>query len=198
MMYDAVTHTRSAPPAGVNKPSWEFNPTISGKWLLFGRQSGRNYRRSQVILRSLTSKTSFVLADVSTKGDVVYPGQINGNWVVWGRCGPSSCSVYRWNLTTKAGNKLVNTLQRDTYEFNPAVAADGTAYYVHAGPYCGQRTRLVKHGVGAPETVLTAFNNGVGLGELTAAANPVSGTDVYFTKVRCALNSSDVYKVLDP
>ena len=198
MMFDAVTHKRSAPPAGVNKPSWEFNPTISGNWLLFGRQSGQHYRRSQVILRSLTSKTSFVLADVSTSGYVVYPGQVNGNWVVWGRCGPSSCSVYRRNIATRVSNKLVNTLQRDKYEFDPAVAVNGTAYYVHSGQYCGQRVRLVKHGVGTPETVLTGFNNGVGLGQLTAAPNPVSGTDVYFTKIRCALNSSDVYKVLDP
>jgi hypothetical protein len=37
--YNADTHARSNPPAGVNTSEWEWEPSISGDWLLDGRLS---------------------------------------------------------------------------------------------------------------------------------------------------------------
>src|SRR3972149_4749495 len=34
---DAVTGARTAPPAGVNPPTFEYEPTLPGDWLLFTR-----------------------------------------------------------------------------------------------------------------------------------------------------------------
>ncbi len=97
-MYDVVTHVHSAPPAGVNTPAIEWSPRISGNWLLFGRVSGPNQRHSQVILRNLTNKTSFVLADVNSTKITAYPGGISGNWAVWGVFGPNSASIFRRDI----------------------------------------------------------------------------------------------------
>src|SRR6185437_7394583 len=53
MMFDLQTKKRSAPPAGVNTPSLEDEPTISGDWLLFHRLELGSSPGEQVILRNV-------------------------------------------------------------------------------------------------------------------------------------------------
>jgi hypothetical protein len=36
-LFNLMTHVRSDPTVGVNTPAWEYRPTISGPWILFGR-----------------------------------------------------------------------------------------------------------------------------------------------------------------
>src|SRR3990172_6374664 len=38
--YDLATEKRSSPPRGINTRQWEFWPSMSGQWILFGRLSG--------------------------------------------------------------------------------------------------------------------------------------------------------------
>ena len=122
-LYDAVTHVRSAPPAGVNTPANEWAPRISGNWLLFGRESGPNRHHTQVILRNLTNKTSYVLADINSSTTYVYPGGITGNWAVWEKHGPTSASVFRRDIAGKTTTKLANTLPPARNEYDPSVLA---------------------------------------------------------------------------
>ncbi len=197
-MYDAVTHVRSAPPAGVNTPANEWAPRISGNWLLFGRESGPNRRHTQVILRNLTNKTSFVLADVNSTKSYVYPGGISGNWAVWGIVGPTSESVFRRDIAGKKTTKLVNTLPPARYEYYPSVLADGTTYYAHSGSDCGDHVKLVKQAPGQPETVVNSFSQGIDYGWPDVVPDPTSGTDIYFTKIYCNRHTADIYKMIDP
>lgn len=197
-MYDVVTHVHSPPPAGVNTPAIEWSPRISGNWLLFGRVSGPNQRHSQVILRNLTSKTSFVLADVNSTKISAYPGGISGNWAVWGVFGPNSASIYRRDIAGKTTTKLVNTLPPARFEYNPTVLADGTAYYAHSGNGCGNTVKLVKQAPGQPETVVNTFSRGIDYVNATAVPDPISGTDIYFTKYYCNRQTADIYKMIDP
>ena len=127
--YDAVTKVRSAPPAGVNTPAWEWSPSVSGNWLLFGRESKTT--ASQVILRNRTSKTSYKLATENTQTTFVSPGQVNGNWAVWSECFSDHCSVYLRDIAGKVTTKLANTLPPARDEYAPSVSTDGTVY-VHA------------------------------------------------------------------
>lgn len=41
-LYDADAQTRTDPPAGVNTFDWEWEPSISGDWLLFARRAARS------------------------------------------------------------------------------------------------------------------------------------------------------------
>ena len=124
--YDAVTKVRSAPPAGVNTPAWEWSPSVSGNWLLFGRESKTT--ASQVILRNRTSKTSYKLATENTQTTFVSPGQVNGNWAVWSECFSDHCSVYLRDIAGKVTTKLANTLPPARDEYAPSVSTDGTVY----------------------------------------------------------------------
>lgn len=57
-LYNADTQARTVPPAGVNTAAWEWEPSISGDWLFFARQT----RSMQfVILHSLTTPTKIIL-----------------------------------------------------------------------------------------------------------------------------------------
>ena len=65
--FDLASHTHSNPPAGVNSPSWEYEPTISPTWLMFGRSStSRNTDR--VLLWNLHTNSVSVLFSVRTHG----------------------------------------------------------------------------------------------------------------------------------
>lgn len=195
-MYNVATHQHHAPPAGVNSTAWEYHPTISGNWLLFGRIIGAH--NSRVILRSTTSKTSFQLAVENSSKIGTTPGQVNGNWAVWEQCWDDHCSVYRRDIAAKTTTVLVNSLPPARFEYSPSVAADGTAYYIHSGKGCGNTVKLVKQPVGGPETVLNTFNQGIDVLATNASADPTSGTDVLFEKYYCKRATSDIYKVVDP
>ncbi len=194
--YDAATKVRSAPPAGVNTPAWEWGPSISGTWLLFGREKGAN--NSQVILRSTTSKTAFKLAGENSSSSGVAPGQVNGNWAVWQQCFSDHCSVYLRDIAGKVTTKLVNTLPPARDEYAPSVSTDGTVYYLHAGRKCGEAVKLVKKAIGQPETILNTFNPGIDIFSTDATADATSGTDVYLEKYNCKRATSDIHKVVDP
>ena len=66
--YDLVTRARSAPPAGVNTRHWEWSPTVSGDWLLFGRDLVAR-KRDQVILRNLATGASILLDQIRYTGE---------------------------------------------------------------------------------------------------------------------------------
>ncbi len=194
--YDAVTKMRSAPPAGVNTPAWEWSPSVSGNWLLFGREKGTN--NSQVILRSTTSKTSYKLAAENTRNNFVSPGQVNGNWAVWTECFVDHCSVYLRDIAGKVTTKLANTLPPARDEYAPSVSTDGTVYYMHSGRKCGEAVKLVKKAIGQPETILNTFNPGIDVPDTNATADATSGTDVYIQRLNCKANTDDVFRVVDP
>ena len=41
-LWDVVAKSPLPPPAGVNTPNWEWHPTMSGDWILFGRRTRRS------------------------------------------------------------------------------------------------------------------------------------------------------------
>jgi hypothetical protein len=91
-LYDADTLTRPALPAGVNTPNWEWEPSISGDWLLFGRQTPT---RQLVILQSLDPATpGSIVLDRGTR--FRHAGQVSGDFAVWTR-------VRRRPATSSAG-----------------------------------------------------------------------------------------------
>ena len=190
--YNIATNTRTVLGSGFNAPnSAQYTPSVSGNWVLFGRQTGA---RQTVLLRNLSTGEQRTLATTNNQKLNLIPGQVNGDWAVWMLYGPTSSTVYRYQISTHTGGKLLNTLPPAKFEYSPVVASDGTAYYMHAGARCGDHARLVMHGVGQPETALRTFSQGIDANNTFATAG-TSGTDIYFARLTCKTGRTDIYKV---
>jgi len=192
-LWDVATHERSVPP-GVNTPGWEWHPTMSGDWILYGKTHFFP-RRSRVLLTNIRTEQTITLADVKGNAD---PGQVNGNWAVWHRCVDRLCSVYRYDIATgeriQAPPTHVGRQQRYA-----SVTSTGTVYFMHSGSACGRNAKLVEWVPGQPLQVLIAFLPGVQVTSTTQAAlDPVTGTDVYFDKHTCGQQVYDIFKVVVP
>ena len=142
--FDLARRRRSAPPAGVNTSRWEWAPSLSGGWLLFGRGEAVRDSLQQVILQNLTSREKIVLDSLRSKNGFLQAGQVNGNFAVWGRCSSSfpQCDVYRYEIAARTKTPIS---QSGETLYAPSVTATGTTYYGrNIGRECGGNAELVK------------------------------------------------------
>ena len=192
--FDLLRETRSGLPAGVNTRHWEWHPTISGDWLLFGR-SNRASRTDAVFLRNLADGRT-ILLDRRRWGTrrIAEPGQVNGDYAVWFRCTPR-CDVFLHDIAQGTTTKVPNPQARQQYD--PSVTSDGTVYFVQSGRGCGTSVRLVRQPLGGSAEVLTSL--GAGRDSFhTFALEHGEGTSVFFESVRCSNGASDVLRLVDP
>ena len=98
--FELTTGERGHPPKGVNSEHWEYWPTMSDRWLLFGRLARRSNTR-RVILFDLSTGEGKTLAKVRGRQTFLAPGQVSGDWAVWSRCtARSPCNVVRYQIST--------------------------------------------------------------------------------------------------
>jgi hypothetical protein len=148
-LLDLKTRKQLRLPRGVNTPQVEYDPSISGKWLLFGRlipsDRGDLWDDTRVILTNLQTGRSRVLARGKNYRTTTYPGQVNGDWVAFTACkfnkyGPN-CGVTRYRISS--GEQTIANLDGSCcYHGDPhtesymgagnvsasAVTADGLVY----------------------------------------------------------------------
>lgn len=106
-LLDLSSRKQRRVPRGVNTKQVEYLPTISGKWLLFGRvRPNRNYLKSDtaVVLTNLKTGRSRVVSSGTSYHSYTYPGQVNGDWLTFTACkfnkyGPN-CGVSRYRIST--------------------------------------------------------------------------------------------------
>ncbi len=198
-LFDLTRRTRSTAPPGFNTRSWEWHPTVSGDWVLFGRSSDEV---EYVILRSLATGRQLVLdtlPDPLPDAQLV-AGQVNGNYAVWTKCtSRSECTVFRYGLVD--GTKTALPAPPGQLHYGPSVNAAGTVYLARSGRGCGNRVQLWKFPLVGPPTLLVRFARGQDFRYSYAATLPpragVIVTEVYYDRVLCARNAWDIYKILD-
>ncbi|HYO61636.1 MAG TPA: hypothetical protein VEU29_07030, partial [Actinomycetota bacterium] len=109
-LVDLKTRKQLRLPRGVNTPQVEYDPSISGKWLLFGRvipsEKGDLWDDTRVILTNLETGRSRVLTRGKNYRTTTFPGQVNGSWLSFTACkfnkyGPN-CGVSRYRIPTGA------------------------------------------------------------------------------------------------
>jgi hypothetical protein len=194
-LFDVVSHHRSEP-AGINTRHWEWHPTISGPWILFGRRTFAKHR-SRVLLHNTSTNATITLADVRGRNAIAHPGQVSGTWAVWDVCAHGVCNVYRYDITTRTTTKVPNTLTGKE-QYYPSVTSTGTVYFAHSGFACGQNVRLVEW-VPGTTMVLVSFRAGRDLVSTTQTVpDQVTGTDVYYDRYTCRTGAADIYKVVVP
>jgi hypothetical protein len=195
-IFNLARKTRRNPPAGVNTRQWEWHPTISGSWLLFGRRSWAA-RADFVILRSLVTGRSIVLDRLRwSRRGFAEPGQINGRYAVWYRCAPR-CNVFRYDIATRAKSMIPNPSRR--HQYDPSVTDDGTVYFVTSGNGCGLSVRLERRPPAGPTKTLTSLRPGWDSSHTFALETSNGTTDFFFERVQCRTPAAqDVLKVIDP
>jgi hypothetical protein len=92
-------------PSGINTRRAEREPSLSGDHLLFARgpRSGSPYADT-VVLYDLGTDTSQVLAH--TDRGLVNAGWVSGDYAVWQRCPGSTCSIWRYQISTDTRMKM--------------------------------------------------------------------------------------------
>jgi hypothetical protein len=193
-LYDANSQTRPALPAGVNTADWEWEPSISGDWLLFGRQTTST---QFVILHSLTTPTEVVLDHGSR---FRHAGQVSGDFAVWTRCTSATCNVVRREITPATNSVLPKPSTK--FQYGAAVTSTGIVYAARSGSNCGANVKIVRY-FGATDppggTVIADLGtNGRDFWSAYARENADGSVDVFYDRYLCKKGTSDLYRVQDP
>jgi hypothetical protein len=193
-LYDANSKKRPTLPAGVNTPDWEWEPSISGDWLLFGRQTNN---AQYVILHSLTTPT-VVMLDQGAR--FRHAGQVNGNFAVWTRCNRTTCNVVRRNIF--ATTDIVLSKPPTKFQYGAAVTSIGIVYVARSGPKCGADVKIVRYfGAGDPpggKVVADLGTKGRDFWSAYARDNADGSVDVFYDRYVCGTGKSDIYRINDP
>jgi len=195
--YDLGARQRSDPPSGVNTSAWEYWPSLSGDWLLFGR-IGRG--KTKIILLNLADdSTRILMTQASNRRVLPSPGQVSGDYAVWDACNRrfTSCNVYMHQISTSTTSKIPKPDGVEWQDF-PSVAVDGTVYFERTGSSCRSRSKLVRYPLGGPATVLARSARGWGTTGTFVYLNGKGEREVFFDRYNaCGPGQGDIYKVLD-
>lgn len=143
----------------------ESTPTLSGRYLLFGRSGPKKRSETyvtKVMLYDRTTRTLRVLAKTETAETNQCPpyvsaGQVNGVHAVWEDgydCYPPKvANVVLYNIRRDTRTLLPRPGDGDTSQHSSAVSSDGTVYFVRERePELTQQ--IVKQPIGAQAEVL--------------------------------------------
>lgn len=192
--FDLVDRVRSSPPSGINTRHWEYWPSMSGRWLLFGRLLSNGDRK--IILFDLTTGDSQNLDQVTREGSFGAPGQVNGNWAVWYTCTPDAeCDVVLYHIPDGATETIPNPGPRQR---SPSVTPDGTVYFARSRRGCGNDVRLLRYPPGGPRTVFWRLPANHDVGSTRAYVDEQGDVTFYFDDFVCGRPArSDVWELVE-
>jgi hypothetical protein len=190
--FDISSGARSRLPKA-NSPSWEYWPSSSGPWLLFGRLRPNDSRR--LFLQNLQSGQRRRLVSTPPGESFIGPGQVNGNFAVWHTC-RRRCHVYRYDIAAETTTRIANP---GAYQRAPSVTPGGTVYFSRGGKGCGASVSLVRETVDGTQEVLAELQNVLDIRDTYVHVQPNGSIDVYYERNGCGkAAASDVYRVRDP
>jgi hypothetical protein len=172
--------------------AWLWRPSLSGRWLLYGRIDYATGSYSVVLTNRATGATRTIdLVD----GHAAYaaPGQVNGRYAVWVGCPDNHCRAYRYDLRTERRVAMPLLGGYAYSQFGPSVTRDGTVYYGNMRE-CGD-VRLVRWRNGSVKTILrfpprTAF--------VYSYVEDGREPTIYYDRVGCDRDDlSSVYRIVD-
>ena len=193
--FDLASSTRTVP-AGVNTLLWEWRPTISGDWILFGRVNTRTSPgQGWVLLHNSVTGQTITLVHSTSYSE---PGQVNGDYATYMTCGNVACNVFRYQISSGLRVKMPNPRLR--IEYAPSVSSSGTVYYASSGPACGLDARIVSFtpGTSSVATLLVRLRDGVDLN--TSYVDDHANGDRFLLHDRglCGKHNQSIYRFIDP
>jgi hypothetical protein len=192
--YKLATGKRFSPAIYINTKRWEYWPSMSGGWVLFGRRNLSASERRVILFNRSNQSVRILDATHSTKSFIA-PGQVNGNNAVWWRCRPAnSCNVYRYNIQLRTTARISNPNKKNQHA--SSIAPDGTIYFASGGKGCGNSVKLMKRPPGGPTTSLTRVPDGLDVGDTYAIEDANGNNQVFFEEYVCnKAIGSDIYRI---
>lgn len=192
MMFDLQRKKRFAPPAGVNTPNLEDEPTISGDWLLFHRLEQGSSPGEQVILRNVHTGETRTIASVGGRVAQLEAGQVNGDWAVFTKSvNGTRFNVWLYQISTRTLTVVPNP--RDRVHSAAAVNPFGTVYFEESGSRCGSNATVEVYPIGGP--MITAGTLRPGIDMFHPFMFEHASTDSFmFAKLHCAGGATDVFE----
>lgn len=195
--YDLASTSTTGPVPHVNSRFWEYSPTVSGDWVLFNRNNinyGMAKEWERVILVNTDTGAHRVLAQAPPTA-FLNAGQVNGNWAtweVWTRT--DGFRAFRYNISADRSISLPGAGPRDPYA--PAVAPDGTAYYMVSGAACGRNVAMLRRTPDGATSVIHSFPTGTDAWDLYEYTDGIA-QDVYYSRINCATKDwrGDIYRI---
>jgi hypothetical protein len=193
--FDLARRRRRNPPKGINTRHWEYWPSISGDWIMFGRYARRRGRK--IVVANLRTGAARVIARTKAKNAFLGPGQVNGVWAVYAECTPATkCDVFRYNLATRARSKVPNP---GFYQRAPSVTPSGTVYFARARHRCGRSVRVMRHALGSRVKTVRQLPDGVDVGDTYVFARGTRRNRVLFDRRKCGRPAgSNIHQLAQP
>ena len=201
-LYDFTDGSRPPTPDGVNTTKWEWHPTISGDWLLYGRDNTSNPTQ-RVVLHNGSTHAERTLDSITTASRYLQPDQVNGgDWATFTKCAPN-CNVFLHQISANTTIKVPRpTTDRPRQQYAGGVSPDGDVYLVRSGPRCGERVRIVRYdtdrGDGTFGTIVASLPSGRDIAFAFVREQFGGARDVYYDRVNCSTGKFDIFKVTDP
>lgn len=194
-LYDWLTGVRTNPGAGVNTTRWEYEPAVSGNWLVFARlnrAAAPDVRR--IVLYNLATKQPTLLAVFRGSGAIgtLQSPEINGDWVTWTSMSDRyrRSSVHRYQIST--GHALRIPHPAGKLDYMSAIGPDGTVYFLRSRGGCGNHVTIDSYTTGGVLTRMGAMIAGRDGGdELFGAHQPDGSTSLYFDSYRCTASPAN-------
>ena len=156
--YDLALQTRTAAPAAVNSSLWEWAPSVSDGYILYGRYKfTRKSSPWRVMLYDRNADTNLVLDSVPQSCACIYPGQVSDDYATWTRCTNSTCQAWYYDIAGHTTSKVPNPNAKLQY-FPSVSAATGDIYFAQSAFACGKHVKIMEWNpvTGGVPTVVSA------------------------------------------
>lgn len=198
-VYDPDSGNSHAPPPGVNTSKWEWSPSWSQDFLLFGRNTFKKPSSPwSVVLYDRTTNKQKVLAKVRYACRCIAPGNVTDAYATWTLC-TSRCNVFVYDIAAKDTVKVPNPQSKQIYD--GSVTSGGDVYYARSGNGCGANVSIMRWKIGDPAgdaVVVSDLPNHIEITDpLWAFTKADMHTDVYFGRFDCRHGKADIYVVHD-
>jgi hypothetical protein len=199
-LYDLDLETRTAAPAAVNTALWEWSPSVSDGFILFGRNKfNRPGSLWKIMLYDRNADTSMVLDSARNDCQCIFPGQVSDQYATWTHCSQKTCQAWFYDIAGDTTKKVPNP--NDKVQYFPAVSGStGDLYFVQSAFACGAHLKIMRWDpAGGPASVVSTQPPGY---DVYLGPNVFDDTgghqDVYVDRQRCGGKYyADIYVIND-
>jgi len=190
------------PVSAINTTLWEYQPSVSPGYILFGRNDFRRASAPWKILLYNRNNGQMTLLDQATyRCRCVFPGQVTDQYATWTRCSRTGCAVKYYDIANHTTSQVANP--HGKLQYVPSVSAStGDIYFAASGFGCGKHVALYRWNPAAggdPDRIATLPDGyDVFWSTFTLDGSGGSHQDVYFDRTVCGGHYyADIYELND-
>lgn len=191
--YDIATGASAPVSDRTSDPHWQWRPTASGRWLLFGeRRSDTADAPSKVVLLRAGDGETRILARSASRCRCILPGQVNGDYAVWSK--GAMGTVFRYRISTRETVRIPNP--SNMHDHAASVSSDGTVYFARAAGGCGASAGLYRFGPDGTTTQLLQLRSGRDVLQTSVFDEADGSATLSFDRTTCSTRKSDIMAIL--